>query len=262
MSEGVAVNDALRVALQRAGHTTESLAGQIGVDPKTTDRWLREGRIPHPAHRNAAATALGKEVSDIWPDTNRRHRELIWFQPWEAIEREARSLRSYQPLVLPGLLQTEGYARGLFSSAGQHTPDEVDRLVAARMSRQSVLAGDAPPWMTAVIDEGVIRRSVGGPAVMREQLESLAGTARLPHVRVHVVPLSAGAYAGLSGPFVIATNADNRTAGYLDTQLHGQVVSEPGDLVALMAAWENARGEALSHRQSIELIGEVAETWT
>ncbi|TDB72537.1 hypothetical protein E1182_22930 [Micromonospora sp. KC721] len=96
---------------------------------------------------------------------------------------------------------------------------------------------------------------------MREQLVSLAETARLPHVRVHVVPLSAGAYGGLSGPFVIASSADNRTAGYLDTLLHGQVVSDPGDLVALTAAWENVRGEALSHRQSMELIREVAETW-
>ncbi|RUL92314.1 MULTISPECIES: DUF5753 domain-containing protein [Micromonospora] len=256
------MNDALRVALQRAGHTTESLAGQIGVDPKTTDRWLREGRIPHPAHRSAAAAALGQNVSDIWPDTNRRHRDLVWFRPWEAIEREARSLRSYQPLVLPGLLQTERYARALFGSAGQYTPDDIERLVAARMSRQSVLSGDAPPWLTAVIDEGALRRSVGGPEVMRQQVESLAATADLPHVRVHVVPLSAGAYAGLSGPFVIASSADNRTAGYLDTQLHGKVVSDPAELVALMAAWENVRGEALSHRQSIELLREVAETWT
>lgn len=97
---------------------------------------------------------------------------------------------------------------------------------------------------------------------MRQQVESLAATADLPHVRVHVVPLSAGAYAGLSGPFVIASSADNRTAGYLDTQLHGKVVSDPAELVALMAAWENVRGEALSHRQSIELLREVAETWT
>ncbi|GAB3853772.1 hypothetical protein GCM10029963_45600 [Micromonospora andamanensis] len=138
------MNDALRVALQRSGYTTESLAKRIGVDPKTTDRWLREGRIPHQAHRTAAAGALGCEVSDIWPDTNRRPRDLVWFRPWEAIEREAHSLRSYQPLVLPGLLQTERYARALFTSAGQHTPDEAERLIAARMSRQSVLAGDGP----------------------------------------------------------------------------------------------------------------------
>jgi transcriptional regulator with XRE-family HTH domain len=256
------VNDALRVALQRSGHTTESLAGRIGVDPKTTDRWLREGRIPHQAHRTAAAGALGCAVPDIWPDTNRRTRDLAWFRPWEVIEREAHSLRSYQPLVLPGLLQTERYARALFTSAGQLTSDEVERRVAARMSRQSVLAKDGPPWLTSVVDEGILRRCVGSPEVMREQLESLAGTECLPHVRVHVVPLSAGAYAGLSGPFVIASSADNRTAGYLDTQLHGQVASEPSELVALMAAWENVRGMALSHEQSIQLIREVAGTWS
>ncbi|MFI7023318.1 helix-turn-helix domain-containing protein [Micromonospora sp. NPDC049900] len=256
------MNDALRVALQRAGHTTESLAEEVGVDPKTTDRWVREGRIPHPSTRATAATALGVQVSDIWPDTEKRQRDLVWFRPWEAIEREARSLRSYQPLLLPGLLQTERYARALFISSGRHTSEETEHLVTARMARKSVIAGDGPPWLTVVIDERVLRCSVGGPDVMREQLEYLIKMSELPHVRIHVVPLSAGIYAGLSGPFVLATSADNRTAGYLDTPLHGHVVSDPGDLVTLMGAWENVRGEALSHRQSIELIREVAETWT
>lgn len=97
---------------------------------------------------------------------------------------------------------------------------------------------------------------------MREQLLAVVEACAEPHIRVHVVPSSVGAYAGLNGPFVIATCPDHRVAGYLDNQLQGQVVSTPDELAAILAAWEAVRGEALSHWQSIELVMEVAKTWT
>ncbi|TDC72230.1 XRE family transcriptional regulator [Micromonospora sp. KC606] len=257
------MNDALRVALQEAGHTTDSLAAQIGVDPKTTDRWLRQGRIPHPAHRATAAAALGRDAPDIWPDTSRRRiRDLVWFRPWQEMEREAAELRWFESNVLPGLLQTEAYARAVLGASGRRTPDEVDQLVAARLARQAILRRENPPWFTAVVDEYALRRPVGGPEVMREQIRALIDWCRHPHVRVHVVPRATGAYAGLDGPFVIASSRDHRTAAYLDTQLQGQVVSDPDDVTAILAAWESVRGEALSHRQSVDLMREVAETWT
>ena len=257
------MNDALRVALLETGHTTDSLAAKLGVDPKTTDRWLRQGRLPHPGHRASAAAALGRDVSDIWPDTSRRRiRDLVWFRPWQEMEREAIELRSYESVVLPGLLQTEAYARAVLGASGRRTPDEVDQLVSARLARQAVLKWENPPWLTAVVDECALRRPVGGPNAMREQLQALIAWCELPHVRVQVVPWSVGAYSGLDGPFVLATSKDHRIAAYLDTQLQGQVVSDPDDVAAILAAWENVRVEAMSHRQSIDLIREVAETWT
>ncbi|MCM0677505.1 helix-turn-helix transcriptional regulator [Micromonospora phytophila] len=255
------MNDALRVALSDTGHTTESLAEHVGVDPKTVARWLTEGRIPHPRHRFAAAEALHRDVSDIWPDTTRR-RDPIWFRPWQEIEREAVSLRSYQSAVLPGLLQTEAYARAVLAGGGLLARDDIERHLAARLGRQGILRRDGPPQFTAVIDEAVLRRPVGGRATMHEQLLALVTACAEPHVRIHVVPSSVGAYAGLNGPFVIANSHDHRVAGYLDNQLQGQVVSDPEDIAAMMTAWENVRGEALSHWQSVDLITEVAETWS
>ncbi|MER7458602.1 helix-turn-helix transcriptional regulator [Micromonospora sp. NPDC126480] len=255
------MNDALRAALNETGHTTESLAERVGVDPKTTSRWLAEGRIPHPRHRAAAAEVLGRDVADIWPDTSRR-RDLTWFRPWQEIEREAISLRWFEANVLPGLLQTEGYARAVLTAAGRHAPGDIERLVAGRLARQGILRRDDPPQFTAVVDEAVLRRPVGGRETMREQLRALVAACAAPHVRLHVVPAAVGAYAGLNGPFVIAASADHRMAGYLDTQLQGQVVSDPADIAAILAAWENVRGEALSHWQSVDLIAEVAESWT
>jgi transcriptional regulator with XRE-family HTH domain len=255
------VNDALRAALSETGHTTESLAAKVGVDPKTSARWLAEDRIPHARTRATAAAALGREVSDIWPDTARR-RELAWFRPWAEIERDATSFRWYEPTVLPGLLQTEAYARAVLVGAGLVARDDVERLLAARLARQGVLRRDHPPQFMAVIDEGVLRRPIGGPAVMREQLRAIVAACAEPHVRVQVVPSSIGAYAGLSGPFVLATTEDHRIAGYLDNLLKGQVVNGTNEIAAILAAWEAIRGEALSHWQSVDLIKEVAETWT
>ncbi|SCE66955.1 hypothetical protein GA0074695_0180 [Micromonospora viridifaciens] len=255
------MNDALRVALSETGYTTESLAERVGVDPKTVGRWLSEGRIPHARHRVAAAEALGRDVGDIWPDTSRR-RDPVWFRPWQEIEREAVSLRWFEPQVLPGLLQTEAYARAVLTGAGLIPRADIERHVSARLSRQGILRRDDPPQFSAVIDEGILRRPVGGRETMREQLRALVEACAEPHIKVHVVPSTIGAYAGLSGPFVIATCPDHRLAGYLDNQLEGEVVSDVDDLAAIMAAWENVRAEALSHWQSVDLIREVAETWS
>ncbi|MGC4811222.1 Scr1 family TA system antitoxin-like transcriptional regulator [Micromonospora sp. DT228] len=255
------MNDALRVALSDTGHTTESLAETVGVDPKTVGRWLTEGRIPHPGHRLAAAEALRRDVSDIWPDTSRR-RDPIWFRSWQEIEREAVSLRWFESTVLPGLLQTEAYARAVLSGAGLIPRGEIERHLTVRLGRQGVLKRDDPPQFTAVIDEAILRRPVGGRSTMREQLLAVAAACAEPHIRVHLVPSTVGAYAGLNGPFVIAHSPDHRVAGYLDNQLQGQVASDPEDIAAMMAAWENVRGEALSHWQSVDLIREVAESWS
>ena len=122
------MNLVLRAVMDETGRTVESLAAEVGVDPKTVQRWLNEGRIPHPRHRAAAAAVLGRDIADIFPDTPRR-RELAWLRPWVEIEREAESLRSFESAVLPGLLQTEAYARAVLSS-GPLAGDDVENHVA------------------------------------------------------------------------------------------------------------------------------------
>ena len=105
-------NEALRVAMAEAGETVESLAGKVRVDPKTAARWLAAGSIPHSRTRVAVAKVLRQEAADLWPEAFRR-RDLPWFRPWAELEQDGTSLRSYQPLLVPGLLQTEGYARAV-----------------------------------------------------------------------------------------------------------------------------------------------------
>jgi hypothetical protein len=187
---------------------------------------------------------------------------LSWFRQWALTEREAVALRSYQWSVIPGLLQTEAYARALLTGAGQLTGELVEQQVAARLSRQELLTRDDPPQFIAVLDEHVLRRPVGGPGVMREQLQHLLKIcAEHPRVRIQVVPTGTGAYAGLNGPFVIATLPDGGDVAYLDDQLQGRFVDRVDDVATIRQLWESVRCEALPYQQSLELIAEVAETW-
>jgi hypothetical protein len=188
---------------------------------------------------------------------------MPWFREWAAIEQEAEALRWSEPLFVPGLLQTEAYARAVFRASGLQSDDEVERQIAARLNRQEILTRERPPLLTVVIDEFVLRRATGGPEVMREQLLHLAklGTS-LPRVRIHVVPASVGAHAGVDGPFVIATSPAGENIVYLECQRPGQVLDRAEDVNWMVEVWESIRGQALPQQQSTELILEIAETWT
>ncbi|MEH1165603.1 DUF5753 domain-containing protein [Micromonospora sp. CPCC 205539] len=244
-----------------AGETAESLAEKVRVHPKSAARWLAAGRIPHPRTRMAVAGVLGRDAADLWPEPFRR-RDLPWFRPWADLEQDAISLRSYQPLLVPGLLQTEGYARAVLSTGGLVPPSEVDEIVAGRLDRQAILDRDAPPQLIAVIDEVVLRRPVGDGSAMAGQLAHLAEVAEWEHVQVRVIPAETPWHTGLAGPFVLGRLPDGTELVYLDNQIRGQVVTDPIDVANLGRRWESVTGEAFPQRRSIELIREVATTWT
>lgn len=188
---------------------------------------------------------------------------LPWFRQWATFELEAIALRCFELSVVPGLLQTEEYARALLASGGLLTAEQVEEQVTTRLTRQEILARDKPPLFTAVIDERVLHQPVGGAQVMRDQLLHIVKLcAERPRVRMQVVPTSAGAYAGLNGPFVIATLADGDDVGYLDDQLQGRLIERSDDITVVRQLWDSIRSEALNEQQSIELIREVAESWS
>ncbi|SBT51297.1 helix-turn-helix domain-containing protein [Micromonospora narathiwatensis] len=192
----------------------------------------------------------------------RFHAAPDWFRPWEEIEREAITLRWYDPTVIPGLLQTEGYARAMLALGGELTADEVEARVAARLARQAVLTGDRRPQFVAVLEEQTLRRQVGDRAVMREQLTHLLAVGTEPHVQVRIVPADAPWHIGLHGPFILARLGSGAELAHLDNQLRGQTVDGPNDVAALGRSWETVTGEALPRRQSTQLIEEVAKSWT
>ncbi len=175
-----------------AGHTADSLAAKIGVDPKTAARWMNPGLVPQTRHRAQVAKLLGREMEDLWPGALRR-REPVWFLPWTQIEREATGLRWYESSVIPGLLQTEAYARAVLA-CGPLVGD-TERHVAVRLERQAaVFDRPQPPLAVFVIDEAALRR--GTPEIMGPQLDHLVAMAQRPNLMVHVLPLAAGPAPG------------------------------------------------------------------
>jgi Domain of unknown function (DUF5753) len=163
---------------------------------------------------------------------------------------------------VPGLLQTADYARAIFRTRLKTSDDEIDELVAARLRRQEVLAGDNPPMLWVVVDEGVLRRQVGGRDVMGEQVSHLVEASRRPKVVIEVVPVGAGAYLGLLGSFAIADFKDALSIGYQEGPAGGQPFEAAEDVAVLDLTWDTLRRDTLSRAASLALLEEVAKSWT
>lgn len=185
-----------------------------------------------------------------------------WLREWISVEQEATLIRWFEPSLVPGLVQTEAYARAVLSGGGMLRPSEVEQRVTSRLERQSVLSRDQPPEFVAVVDEVVLRRGIGEPAVMTGQFEHLLRVTELAHVHLHVVPAGVGMHPGLAGAFILAKSPEGGEVAHLDTPLRAYVTDQPEDVDSLQRRWEKLRGEALPRRASRELIRELAKSWT
>jgi transcriptional regulator with XRE-family HTH domain len=184
----------------------------------------------------------------------------VWFRDWLVIEREATLIRWFEPLIVPGLLQTEDYTRAIIAGARLVGAAEIEQRVATRMERRRILESASPPNLITVIDEGVLRRCVGGSAIMAAQCDCLLEQMDRASIQIHVVPASAGSHAGLAGPFILAKGPDFEAA-HLDTPWQAQITDLREAVDTLIGRWEALRGEALPTSQTIDLIKDVARSW-
>jgi transcriptional regulator with XRE-family HTH domain len=201
-------------------------------------------------------------LREILKDHLRQRAYPGWFQAWPDHESHARRLRDFELAVVPGLLQTEAYARAILSTRVGASAEELDEAVAARLERQHILEREQPPELWVLLDEASLRRPVGGPEVMADQMASLATAAHRPHVVLQIIPLLAGAHEGMrGGPFVLADFEESPSLGYQDTALAGQIVEDANQVEALATTWDTLRLEALPRSASLDLVEEVARTW-
>jgi transcriptional regulator with XRE-family HTH domain len=205
-----------------------------------------------------ALARLRDEMRDVLSG----HAFPAWFLDWAAKEAEATTLRWFEPLVVPGLLQTEEYARAIFRARLRVTPDEVDELVAARMKRQEILTRDNPPTLWVILDEWVLRRPVGGRDVMAGQLSKLVEWARQPQVVIQILPASLGAHEGLNGAFIIADFNNGPAVGYHESTPGGQLMEQPNDVAMLSLTWDTLRTDTLPRAASLAVLEEAATSWT
>jgi transcriptional regulator with XRE-family HTH domain len=181
-------------------------------------------------------------------------------------ENEAAQIECFEPIIVPGLLQTEEYMRALFEDAvAQHLdPKVVDRQVDLRLKRQEhVLGRDDPPEYVAILDESVVRRKVGGADIMADQLRSIVEVARMPNVTVQLTPLDGAVHPGLSGgSFVLLTFSDPNDQPVLemDGPLADTVLRDDSRLLnTYQTAFERIRAAALAPTESLEMITKIAD---
>ena len=188
-----------------------------------------------------------------------------WFRNWLEAEQHARIIRWWEALLIPGLLQTADYARGLVRAWQTiEDADMVERSLTLRMDRQAVFDRPDPPTLLAVIDETVLWRRIGNSEIMRTQLEYLIDMSTRPNIAVHIVPASVGAHAGLLGAFILADlESESGKVVYLETPDQG-LVSDAANLASkILGVFERVRSEALPNGASRELIRRVvSERWT
>jgi hypothetical protein len=185
-----------------------------------------------------------------------------WFEDWLEAERQALTLRYWQPIIIPGLFQTADYARALLLAAQTDTTDEaIGALVAARQARQAIFDKPDPPDVVVVLDEAVLRRLIGSPQVMFEQLTQIADLSGRSYISVQVVPADNGANAGLGGALNIARGDGTPDVVHMDA-VEGQTTERRSLVRQAAVAFERVRGDALSRRQSRDLIFRLAdELW-
>lgn len=182
------------------------------------------------------------------------------YRDFISLESQARGMRTLETSVVPGLLQTPEYARAVTRAAVEGVPaDQLDTLVKVRLARQEVLHSDPPLRLDAVLDEAVLRREVGGPGVMERQLERLRKAAALPQVRLQVLPFSAGAHIGVTGPFVIFSflNTADLDVVVLDHLTSSLYLERKEDLQAYVEAFNALQIHALSPEESLDYIAGI-----
>ncbi|MFC3985296.1 helix-turn-helix domain-containing protein [Streptosporangium jomthongense] len=193
-----------------------------------------------------------------------RHRQALkpGFDSYIGLEAEASVVRTYEPLVVPGLMQTEPYARAVIeATAMTQAPSEVDEKVSVRISRQQLLHGPGDPiQLVALLDEAVLRRQIGGRAVMREQLEHLVGLGRLPNVEIRVIPFSSGAHAAMDGKFCLLSfpEPEDPDLVYLEQATSGLMPEDPEEVRRYTLMFGSLSALALGAEASATFIAQMA----
>ncbi|WP_240649212.1 helix-turn-helix transcriptional regulator [Streptomyces sp. Z26] len=179
----------------------------------------------------------------------------IWAAEFVDRESDAVALCSFQTQAVPGLLQTEAYARAVFRSrVPALSEDEIEHQVAARMERQEILERKVPPSASFILSEAVLMDRLGGPVVFREQLRHLRRCAELPGISLQIMPFGRETHAALDGPFVLLETPDHEHLAYMETQRGSQLISDQDEVSILAQKYAMLRTQALNPEDSRALL--------
>jgi transcriptional regulator with XRE-family HTH domain len=253
----------LRAMRKQAGMSRDELGARIGYSASTIGMIETQHRKATPDQAARLDVAFG--LPGTFARIEERQRGIPFsagFRPFQPYEAEARSLKLFEHSLIPGLLQTEAYARTVSEAYPDATPEEVDERVSGRLTRQDILTREdpPPPRLWVVLDQNVLCRNVGGPKVMHGQLVHLAEMARRPRVSVQVIPYDRP-HPGLLGAFAIAEMSESPAIVYLETATDGLTDEDPETAEAITLRFDALRTEALTGGASLILIEEAAQRW-
>ncbi|MGO4750182.1 helix-turn-helix domain-containing protein [Streptomyces sp. 2MCAF27] len=242
-----------------AGMTQEALSEIVVCSPTLISHWEAGRRLPRPDDAVRIDQALGTDgFFARWLEDLEGPYEHF-FATVAELEREATLIQQFALTLVPGMLQTPAYARAVFSAyRPNHTAEELDREVVIRTKRGQILDGPSPVVWT-VLDEAVLRRRVGGPQVMAEQLRKIADMAEAGRLRLHVLPYSAGAHALQQGLLTLMSFDDSAPTAYVESFLTGNLIDDPSLVKASQTAYALALSDALSQQKSLALVRAAAE---
>jgi transcriptional regulator with XRE-family HTH domain len=269
----------LRLLREAARLTGEDVATALGWSDSKVSR-IETGRIS--VHHGDVADMLDlynvtdSATRDALITLARQARKQGWWHPYSDIlqrhyatyiglETAAASLRAFEPLTVPGLLQTETYARVVIRTNTRELGDaEVERLIEVRLRRQNVVFdSDDPMRMLVVLDEAALHREIGGPAVMYEQIQRLIEAAAHPRVRLQVLPFAQGSHVGMAGTFGIFEFPDEHDPdiGFVETVAGSLFLERHAEVAAARDSFDELSAQALSREDTAHLLTEISAAY-
>lgn len=254
----------LRELREQAGKSIKEAAEQLECSPAKISRieTAQRGALPRDVRDLCLFYGMTEQTQiDVLMSLAREAKQQVWwqetedvdFRPFLGLEIDATSISEYETTTVPGLLQTEEYARAIIKGyLPRMDPDVLEERVAYRLRRQERLNGPNPPKYWVLLDESVLHRHVGGADVMRKQLEHIEKTSELPHVTIQVIPFTVGAHMGFDSAFVLLEFSDPTIGDtvYLDTLMGSFYLEKAKELERFRETLNHLRAVALSPQES------------
>ncbi|WP_030751218.1 helix-turn-helix domain-containing protein [Streptomyces sp. NRRL F-5135] len=245
-----------------AGLTQAELGDRTHVvSTRITQIERASGAKPTLALARALDAALGADdlLVELWPYV---YREAFpdWSRKFMAYSERAVAIREYAAHVVPGLLQTEPYARAVLSlDVLLDGEEQLAERVTARMGRQGRLSSADRPELCVILDEAVLRRPIGNHGVMRQQLARLLGVAAERHITVQVLPFDQGGHEAMGGSLTILTLPDGSEVAYTEGSDYGQLIEEPAHVNRYKVIYDRLRAAAVPPLMSLDMIRSTME---
>ncbi|MDG9705424.1 helix-turn-helix transcriptional regulator [Streptomyces sp. DH37] len=246
----------LKLLRTRAGLERPDLGSRTGYSPSTIAAFEQGRRIPSPEFIDRADEAVdARGVLKAMKEEIAKAQYPAFFRDAARLEMDAIEVHVYATLAIPGLLQTEEYARAVFATRRPLlSEDTVTQRVLARMARQEIFSREPMPTLSFVIDESVLRRPVGGRPVRQGQLEQLLSHGRRRNVEIQVMPLDCEEHCGLAGPFTLIETREGRRVAYVEVQRDSRLHTERATVREIEEQYGLLRAQALTPRESLAFI--------